>query len=104
MDLVVVFLTKVGKHIIVPEKYIHELDIKQLKNRGKNSCRDYLIYWSDDVIECENYPDPIPDAVVMDSFPAGCGGWFKGRLLFFTGTFFCVHSSIRLLFYNKFII
>lgn len=85
MNLVVVFLTKIGEHFIVPESYIYDLDMKQLKNRGKNSCRDYLVYWADDIIECEFYPEPNKDAVVMYSFPAGRGGWFTGRTVYFSG-------------------
>lgn len=85
MDLVVVYLNDIGKHVIVPEKYVHDLNVPQLKNRGRNTCRDFLVYYTDDCIECEYYPDPISEAIVLKEFPAGRGGWFYGRTIFFTG-------------------
>lgn len=69
MDLVVVYLKDVGKHIIVPEKYIHDLNTSQLKNRGKTASRHFLVYCTEDLIECEHYPDPIPDARIVNEFP-----------------------------------
>lgn len=51
MDLVVVYLTNVHEHVIVPEHYIYDLNVKSLKNKGKNPCRDYLVYWSDECVE-----------------------------------------------------
>lgn len=86
MNLVVVFLTKVRVHIIVPERYVHGLSIKSVKNLGKNSCRDYLIYWSDECIEGENYPEPNLNAKESSTFPTAQGGaWYHGRLIYFTG-------------------
>lgn len=86
MDLVVVFLTDVGKHIIVPEEYVYGLDLKQLKNRGKNMSRDHLVYWSDDCIEGERYPEPNETAPKSKTFPAPAGGaWYFGRTIHFTG-------------------
>lgn len=87
MDLVVVYLCDIGKHVIVPEEYIHDLNVSQLKNRGKNASRNFLVYYTDDCIECEYYPDPISDAIVMNEFPAGHGGWFHGRTIFYTSKF-----------------
>lgn len=101
MDLVVIFLPNVGEHIIVPETYVYNLDMKQLKNRGRNSCRDYLVYWSDDSIECEYYPEPIPNASNMDKFPAGQGGYFKGRLILFTSKFFYIFYHQEIHFFTK---
>lgn len=85
MDLVVVFLVDIGKHVIVPEKYVYDLNISQLKNRGKNASRNFLVYYTDDCVECVYYPDPISDAIKMKEFPAGRGAWFYGRTVFFTG-------------------
>lgn len=86
MDLVVIFLTDIGQHVIVPEKYVYDLNVSQLKNRGKNACIDFLVYYTDDCIECQYYPDPILDAIILKEFPAGRGGWFHGRTVFFTST------------------
>lgn len=85
MNLVVVFLTNVKKHIIVPENYVYGLSIKAVKNHGKNSCRDYLIYWADECIEGEFYPDPNSNAVESSIFPVQGGAWYHGRLIYFTG-------------------
>lgn len=82
-----VYLCDIEKHVIVPEKYIHDLNVSQLKNRGKNASRNFLVYFTDDAIECEQYPDPISDAIVMTEFPAGRGDWFYGRTISFTGKF-----------------
>lgn len=88
MDLVVVYLSDVAKHIIVPESYIYGLDLKQLKNRGKNMSRSHLVYWSDDCIEGELYPEPNENAPKSQTFPAGNGAWYFGRTIHFTGKFY----------------
>lgn len=87
MDLVVVYLTNVHEHVIVPEHYIYDLNVKSLKNKGKNPCRDYLVYWSDECVEGEHYPEPNSDATISMNFPAGSGAWFHGRTVYFTGTY-----------------
>lgn len=87
MDLVVVYLTKVREHIIIPEKYIYGFNIKALKNYGRNQSRDQLIYWSNECIEGEHYPDPDENAVVSENWPAETGSWFHGRTIFYTGTY-----------------
>lgn len=87
MDLVLVLLSDVRKYIIVPESYVYGLNISALKNLGRNSCRDYLVYWSDDCVEGVDYPDPIPNAPKRDTFPAGKGAWLRGRTIYFTGSY-----------------
>lgn len=87
MNLVVAYLTKVREHIIVPERYIHGFNVKALKNFGNNSCRDQLIYWSDECIEGQHYPDPNPDAIIADSWPAGNGTWYHARTIYYTGMY-----------------
>lgn len=98
MDLVVVFLTHVREYTIVPEKYIFGLDYKQLKNLGKNSCRDHLVYWSDDCVEDVYYPEPNLDFDVSRNFPAGKGAWFHGRTIYFTSEYYlqAIASFLRL--------
>lgn len=71
MDLVIVYLTDIREYVIVPERYIYGLDVKQLKNSGKNSCRDHLVFWSDKCIEGEFYPEPIFSSDISNAFPAG---------------------------------
>lgn len=87
IELVVVFLTDVKEFIIVPENYILGLDINAVKNMGKNSCRDHLIYWSDQCVEGDFYPEPKKSAVVSKTFPANDGAWFHGRTVHYTGKF-----------------
>lgn len=85
MDLVVVFLTHAREYIIVPENYIYGLNYKQLKNSGKNSCRDHLIYWSNDCIEGIFYPEIDKNAVISMELPPGNGAWYHGRTIHYTG-------------------
>lgn len=89
MNLVLVFLTNVREYIIVPENYIYGLDINAVKNLGKNSCRNYLIYWSDDCVEGAYYPEPDENAAKSTQFPAERGAWFFGRIIYFTGISQC---------------
>lgn len=85
MDLVVVYLTDVRKHVIVPENYIYGFDLKKLKNRGKNMSQNQLVFWSDSCIECEVYPTPNEDAPKLKTFPPGDGAWYYGRTIHYTG-------------------
>lgn len=87
MNYVVVFLKKVREHIIIPESYIYGFNLKALKNCGKNSCRDYLVYWSEDCIEGEYYPEPKEDAIVSENWPVSIGVWCKARTIFYTGMY-----------------
>lgn len=88
MDLVVVYLTKVREHVIIPEHYIFDFNIKALKNFGRNACRDQLVYWSDECIEGQHYPAPKEDATVSETWPAGTGAWYHARTIHFTGKYF----------------
>lgn len=87
MNLVVVFLTKVRKHIIIPEEYILGFNVNALKNFGNNSCRDQLVFWSDECIEGELYPEPNPDASISENWPAGSGAWYHARTIYYTGKY-----------------
>ena len=87
MNLVVAYLTKVRRHVSVPESYIYGLDVKALKNYGNNWCRDQLIYWSDDCVEGEHYPDPKSDARISENWPARGGAWYHARTIFYTGMY-----------------
>lgn len=85
MNLVVAYLTKVREHIIIPERYIYGLNMKALKNFGNNSSRDQLVYWADECVEGQNYPEPHPDADISENWPAGTGAWYHARTIYFTG-------------------
>lgn len=85
MNLVLVFLTKVREHVIIPEHYIYGFNVKALKNFGNNASRDQLIYWSDECIEGEKYPEPNFNAEISDVFPAKSGAWYHARTIYFTG-------------------
>lgn len=87
MNLVVVYLTKVREHIIIPENYIYGFNLKSLKNFGKNACRDQLVYWSDDCVEGFDYPDPKEDAIISENWPAGSGAWYHARTIYYTGKY-----------------
>lgn len=88
MDLVVVLLINERKKVIVPENYINGYNkeyLKHLKNKGNNPSRDHLVFWSNEIIEGEFYPDPDQNAKEMTTFPPEKNGWYRGRTLFFTG-------------------
>lgn len=85
MNLVVFYLREVRTHVIGPENYINGFNLKNLKNRGKNPCRDQLVFWSDRCIEGEYYPLPDINAPRKSTFPAGDGGWYKARDIYYTG-------------------
>lgn len=97
MDLVVVLLKSVQKKIIVPEYYINGYNqsfLKLLKNKGNNAGRDHLIYWSNDVVEGEFYPDPDQNAEELTHFPPQKDGWYRGRTLWFTGNIQFIQIAI----------
>lgn len=88
MDLVVVYLTKVREKVIVPETYINGYNnsfVKHLKNKGNNAGRDHLIFWSNEIVEGEFYPEPDQNAEELENFPPEKSGWYIGRTLYFTG-------------------
>lgn len=87
-DLVVVYLRDVREYVIVPERYIYGLNYTQLKNKGKNSCRDHLVFWSDVCIEGAFYPEIDSNAVNSTELPAGNGAWYHGRTIYYTGEIF----------------
>lgn len=90
MNLVVVYLSKVREHIIIPEKYIHGFNdkfLQALKNYGRNPCRDQLVYWSDECVEGVHYPEPIKNAAVSEKWPAGNGAWYHSHTIWFTGKY-----------------
>lgn len=97
MNLVVAYLSKVKEHIIVPESYIYGFNLKALKNYGKNSCRDQLVYWSDECEEGEYYPKPKVGACVTDSWPAGDGAWFHARTIYYTGMYYNTTKIFKVL-------
>lgn len=99
MDLVVTYLKDVKRYVIVPENYIYGFNLKSLKNLGNNSCRDQLVFWSDECIEGLYYPEPNANANKLRYFPPGIdGGWYHGRTIYFTG----MHTHFVL--FNNFII
>lgn len=87
MSLVVAYLHKVRQHVIAPERFIYDLNLKTLKNFGRNSCRDQLVYWCDDCIEGQHYPDPKEDSIISEQWPAGAGAWYHARIIYFTGMY-----------------
>lgn len=63
---VTVFITSVKKNIIIPEEWVFDVNQELLKNKGVNSSRDVLIYWSKSAIGI----DGIPDAMHVPNFLA----------------------------------
>lgn len=46
MSFVVVYLLRCCEHVIVPERWVQDLNNAKLKNNGKNSNQNFLIFWS----------------------------------------------------------
>lgn len=88
LDLVVAYLKTVRQKVIVPETYINGYNtsfLKHLKNVGNNASRDHLIFWSNEIVEGEFYPEPDQNTKKMETFPPEKSGWYVGRTLYFTG-------------------
>lgn len=43
---VAVYLKRPKRYIIIPENWINDLNNAKLKNYGKNSNQDFLVFWS----------------------------------------------------------
>lgn len=61
---VVVLIKSEKKYIIVPEEWIYDINEELLKNKGVNSNRDVLIFWSQNGVG----PDGKPDATYAPNF------------------------------------
>lgn len=46
MSFVVVFLKYSKQYVVVPEDWIQDLNNAKLKNNGRNSNQDFLLFWS----------------------------------------------------------
>lgn len=46
MSFVAIFLIRSKKTVVVPEEWVQELSNAKLKNNGKNSYQDFLVFWS----------------------------------------------------------
>lgn len=54
---VVVFIKSVSKYVVIPEEWIFDVNEEQLKNKGVNSNRDVLVFWSTSGIKNDGQPD-----------------------------------------------
>lgn len=43
---VVVYIKSANKYVVVPEKWIFDINQELLKNKGVNGNRDVLVFWS----------------------------------------------------------
>lgn len=55
---VVVYLIDSQTHIIIPEKWICDLNEENLKNNGANSFRKHLVFWSNLAVDENGVPNP----------------------------------------------
>lgn len=46
MTFVVVYLIRAREFIVVPDQWVYDLNTAKLKNNGKNSNQDFLVYCS----------------------------------------------------------
>lgn len=60
------FIVSVKKNVIIPEEWVFDVNQELLKNKGVNSNRNVLIYWSKSAIG----NDGIPNAMHVPNFSA----------------------------------
>lgn len=46
ISFVVVYLIRAREFVVVPENWVQDLSNAKLKNNGRNSNQDFLIFWS----------------------------------------------------------
>lgn len=46
MSFVVAYLIRAREFVVVPDAWIQDLNTAKLKNYGKNSNQDFLLFWS----------------------------------------------------------
>lgn len=56
---VVVYLKRAKKHIIIKENWIQDISNAKLKNNGRNTNQDFLVFWSatNDVANFDQTPN-----------------------------------------------
>lgn len=57
MHFVKAFITNVNTNIIIPEKWVFDVNQVLLKNNGVNANRDVLIYWSNSAVGIDGVPN-----------------------------------------------
>lgn len=104
MTFVVVWLNEAGKRVIVEEVWVQNLNCARLKNNGRNSNQDFLIFWSS--------KDDVPNfdvqarfsAPLNDEYLSSCDGvCYFGRIEKFFGMYFLLFFNTVESFYLKFV-
>lgn len=73
---VVIYIKSVKKNVVVPEKWIHDINQELLKNKGVNKNRDVLVFWSlDGLIDDKPNEEFAPNfhAEKLEAFPLPAG-------------------------------
>lgn len=56
---VVVFIKAAKKKIVIPEEWIYDVNQELLKNKGVNSNREVLVFWSKSAIDANGWPNSM---------------------------------------------
>lgn len=88
MKFVVVYLIDAKQNVAVPENWVQDLNNAKLKNRGRNSNQNFLVFWSstNDQANIENKPNfrALKVAQYISSHDGVC---YNCRVKFFFGKY-----------------
>lgn len=103
MSFVAVYLKRSQRIVIVKENFIQDLSNAKLKNNGRNSNQDFLVYWSanNNVANWGSEPDfnaPLSD--VYEETTAGV--CYIGRIIKFFGKKICLILFSNMIYLNQF--
>lgn len=87
---VVVFIKSAKKKIVIPEKWIYDVNEELLKNKGVNSNRDVLIFWTKLAIDANGMPNVLhaPNFLATKSLefpPSDDEACYIGRVIHYFG-------------------
>lgn len=86
MSYVVVYLKRAQRIVIVKENFVQDLSNAKLKNNGRNSNQDFLIYWSANNNVANWSSVPNFNSMLSDVYEETTGGvCYIGRILKFFG-------------------
>lgn len=86
MTFVTVYLVDGKRNIVVPENWVQDLNNAKLKNNGRNSNQDFLVYWSAENGRANFQLQPDFGArLVKEYLPTTCGVCYICRVKLFFG-------------------
>lgn len=65
---VVVYLVDAKRNVIVPENWVQDLNNAKLKNIGKNSNQNFLMFWSSTNDQANRHKEPDFGAPLVEQY------------------------------------